>query len=83
MPQRIKKQLQSFFKPAEKHLCLVSLSALWLRCKHLGSKGGTNFLNVALNGKKVRCLQSERSTLIVQHCRIVSWRAANFGKEAS
>jgi hypothetical protein len=58
-----------FRKWAEKYLCWAEFCAIvvlsGLPCKQSGCQGATYVLYVALNGKKVSCLQSERNALSV------------------
>jgi hypothetical protein len=60
-------QHQAFLKSSGKHLCCRKLSAFcqacWLRIKQPGCQGATNFLHLTLDGKKVSCLQSDRTSL--------------------
>jgi hypothetical protein len=60
------KQLRVFPQRAEKHLCCSQLSGFFgvseLIGKESGCKGATYVLYVALNGEKISCLQSARTT---------------------
>jgi hypothetical protein len=76
----IKQQFQVFRMCAEKYLAWAEFGAIvvlsGLPCKQSGGQGATHVLYVALNGKEVSCLQSERNALCANPLcpSIESWK---------